>query len=205
MVRIILTALTLIASIPVAAQQVRLEANETLLQVEAEGGVKAVPDVASFSTGVTSDGTSARAALDANSAVANRLISALRAADVPDIAMRTEGLTVRPRYKPDKDGDDSDEIIGYRASNNLKIRLIDISTAPGVIDALIRAGATDLSGPKFEFSDVAPLKKRARAKAVIAAGAEAADYAAALGMRINRVLRVSERSASGMEAITTSS
>ncbi|UIJ44279.1 SIMPL domain-containing protein [Sphingomonas cannabina] len=195
--RTILAASALMAAMPASAQTAltTLAPGETLLEVNAAGEAKATPDIAEFSTSVTSDGTTAQAALAANAKVAERLVGAVREAGVADADVRTSDLSVGPRYRPDKDGGETDEIIGYRASNRLSIRIRDIGAAPRVIDALMNAGATGLNGPTFSFSDDAPLKAKARTDAVAAAERQARDYAAALGMRIARVLRVSERSA----------
>ncbi len=191
MVGLTIAAMLLQVQAPVAT----VAPNETLLQVQAEGRATGVPDVAEFSSGVTADGATAAAALAANSVIAGRLIEAASAAGLPPTAVRTEQLGVRPRFRPDKDGDDSDEIVGYRATNQLRFRLTNVTKAPMVIDALFKAGATDLNGPTFDFADKEPLERKARENAVAAAKTEAADYAAALNVGISRVLRVSERSA----------
>lgn len=210
MVKTALTALALVAGAPLAAQQAttRLEPNETLLEVEAEGVVKAVPDQAEFSTAVTTDGRTAKEAMDANALRAGRLVAAIGSVGVPAMDQRTNNLSVRARYKKDKDGDDTDELIAFRASNRLSLTVRDISRAPAVLDALTKAGATEVEGPNFSFADDALLKKAARKKAVAAASMQAEDYASALGMRPLRVLRVSERavrSDGGSDIVVTGS
>lgn len=193
----ILAASVLATAAPTLAQTAvtPLAPGETLLEVNATGDVKGVPDVAEFSTSVTSDGATAQAALAANSKVAQRLVGAVREAGVTDADVRTSDVSVGPRFRLDKDGDETDEITGYRASNRLTVKVRDVDAAPRVIDALIGAGATGLNGPSFDFNDDAPLKTKARADAVFQADRQARDYAAALGLRVARVLRISERSA----------
>jgi uncharacterized protein len=185
-----------------------IERGETLLEVTATGEVRAVPDTATFITGIVTDGATAKAAMAANAGRAERLITAAASAAIAERDLRTSDLSVSPRYREDRNGNDSDEIIGYRARNRLTIRVRDVARAPAVVDALIDTGATDLSGPNFSFADPAPLIARARADAVRKAEQQARDYAAALGMRVARVLRVSERRASndgGNDIIVTGS
>jgi uncharacterized protein YggE len=193
---IIAAALALAAS-GAGATDVALQPGETLLEVQAEGEAKAVPDIAEFTTGITSDGATAQAAMAANAAAADKLIGAIDGAGIAGADVQTSELSVHPRFRQDENGDDTDEIISYRAGNSLTVRLHDVSRAPELLDALFAAGATDLSGPDFSFADEALLTAQARADAVAKAKRKAADYADAFGMKVGRVLRVSERSARG--------
>lgn len=190
-----LLAALVCAAAPATAQQAALQPNETLLEVQAEGSVRAVPDRAEIEAGVTSDGATAKAAFDANAVAAQKLIDALLGAGVDKADIRTRNLTVGARFAKDRDGDDTDQILGYRAGSRLGITIRDVAKASAVLDALTDAGAKELDGPTFSFADEAPLRKAARAKAVAAATEQADDYAKALGMRRTRVLRVSERGA----------
>lgn len=199
--RRLMIAAALCAVGPVEAQErAPLTSGETLLEVQATGSAGAVPDVANFSTEVTSDGPTAAAALAANNVLANRVIAAARGqVGAARDAVRTDQLSVTPRYKPGRNGDDDDDnrqVIGYRATNRLSVRVTDLAGASKLVDALLAAGATGLSGPDFSFADEKPVTARARADAVRVAQREAADYASALDLRLGRVLRVSERSRS---------
>ena len=187
---------TVLASPAATSAQMAPPKADTVLAVVATGSVTAVPDVATITVGVTVSRATSAAAGAANAVQATRLVDALRTAGIPDAAMRTTGVSLRPEHARDKDGDGSGMITGYRASNRLTVRLVDIGRTSAVIDALIAAGATDLDGPVFSFADQAPLLARARMAAVKNAGRQAADYAAALDLAITRVVRVSERSAS---------
>lgn len=192
-----LAALALAAS-PAGAQQLVLQPGETLLEVEAEGIVRAVPDRATFSTEVSSDGGTPDAAMQANAVAAQRLVSAMLAAGVAQADLRTSDIRTGRRFRRNSDGDHTDEVIGYRASERFEVR-VPAGRASAVLDALGKAGATEINGPSFSVKDAAPLDRAARAKAVAEANARADDYAAALGLRRSRILRVSERSARRLE------
>lgn len=184
-----------LAAMPAGAQ---LLPGETLLEVEAQGTVRAVPDRATFSTEVSSDGATPDAALQANATAAQRLVTAMLEAGVAQADLRTSDIRTARRFRRDGDGDDTDEVIGYRASERFEVR-VPSARASAVLDALGKAGATEISGPSFSFKDAAPLDRAARAKAVAEANAQADDYAAALGLRRSRIIRVSERSARRFE------
>ncbi len=203
----IVAALALTAgSAPSAAQEPPgLRGGETLLEVEAEGVARAVPDVATFTVAVTTDGLAPPAALSANAERTTRLVQAARGAGIPDADLRTEELNVAPRYR-ERDGERTDEIIGYRATSRLRVRVSTVARASATLAALVAAGATEVDGPTFTFADPARQTRDARRQAMVEARAQAADYAAALGKRIARVLRVSERrrqSGEGAEIVVT--
>lgn len=193
--RLIAAAALLASSAPLAAQQIALAPGETLLEVSANGIAKGVPDRVEISTGVTTDAASAQAALKANGLTAARLMGAIRAAGVGGVDIQTRDLSVRPRFRRDKDDDETSDVVGYRAINRLSFRTANIGDASRLIDALFAAGATDLQGPNFSFADDSAMRRAARFESVSAARREADDYAKALGLHVTRILRVSERSA----------
>jgi uncharacterized protein YggE len=178
------------------AVPITLAPGEVLLQVDAQGEHRARPDVMTITAGVITTGKTAREALAANSALAGRLIDAVRRAGVEPRDVRTAELSVDPQFSEgDRAGNDdrAPRILGYRAANRLELRLRDLSTASDIVDALFAAGANSVHGPVFSLADPKPAQREARRSAVATAREEADTYAEALGMRVARVLRVSER------------
>jgi uncharacterized protein YggE len=190
-----------LAAVPAAAQNAALDLNrgETLLEVNATGTVPSRPDLMAFDAGIVSTGRTAREATDANSALAQRLIEALRAAGIAPRDMQTSALRVSPRFERTDRRNGEDEldsrIIGYVARNTLTVRVRDLRRASAILDSLIAAGANEIHGPRFSLADDRPARRAAREAAIVAAREQAETYAGALGMRVARVLRVSERSA----------
>lgn len=191
-------ALLFVVAAPAVAQNVELELRpgETLLQVDATGKHLSRPDMMRFEAGVVSTGRTAREATDANAALARRLVDTLRSAGVEPRDIRTTTLRLTPRFERRRDDVEEVEprIVGYVARNALDVRVRDISRASAILDALIAAGANDVNGPVFGIADDRAAIRSARNNAVAAAREEADAYAASLGMRVVRVLRVSERS-----------
>ncbi|HEU0099956.1 MAG TPA: SIMPL domain-containing protein [Allosphingosinicella sp.] len=182
-----------------AAQQVpiALAPGEVLLNVEAGGEHRSRPDVMTITAGVVTTASSAREALAANSALANRLIDVVRSKGIEPRDVKTAELSVDPRLEELSDEDEdrgrTPRVLGYVATNKLELRLRDLNKAPDIVDALFAGGANSVQGPEFSLADPAPAERLARRAAVAAARLEADTYAEALGMRISRVLRVSER------------
>lgn len=197
---LIAAAALALAAAPGAAQEVpvSLQPGEVLLQVQAEGEHSGRPDVMTITAGVVSAGRSAKEAMAANAVAADRVVGELRKHGVRPEDMRTSELSVDPQFDP-KDQERANEedreprIVGYVAKNTLRLTLRDLGKAADIIDALFEAGVNSVQGPRFSHSDPKPAQRRARAAAVAEARLEAETYAEALGMRVARVLRLSER------------
>ena len=185
------------------AVPVTLAPGEVLLAVEADGEHRSRPDVMTITAGVVTTAPSAREALTANSALANRLFDVVRTKGIEPRDARTSELSVDPQLEEmsekDEDRGRTPRILGYVATNKLELRLRDLSKAPDIIDGLFAAGANSVQGPKFSLADPAPAQRLARRAAVAAAREEADTYAEALNMRVSRVLRISERGGFDME------
>jgi len=84
------------------------------------------------------------------------------------------------------------KIIGYQASNNVSVRQRDLKKFGTVIDTLAGAGANQINGPSFQLDNPDPAIDQARLEAVRTARARAELYAGATGLRIVRILSISE-------------
>lgn len=177
---------------------ISLAPGEVLLKVDAEGEYLVKPDMMGITAGVVTTGRTAKEALDANAALANRLLDAVRASGVEPRDIQTSELAVAPQFARERNAEEGEEnavrrITGYVARNRLTLRLRDLRAAAGIVNALFQSGANEVNGPYFGLQDRAPALKGARRSAIAEARVEADTYAEALGMRIARVLRVSER------------
>jgi uncharacterized protein YggE len=85
-------------------------------------------------------------------------------------------------------------------SSLLEIRLHDPLQFPRLRDALEAAGATDVPEPAYSLSEANEVAARrsAKEKAIRAARDEAEAHARTLGMRVGRIVRISERSGASL-------
>ena len=170
----------------------------TLLSLSAEGRVTRAPDVATFSAGVVSQGVNASEALRANAADMTRVIAALKKAGVADKDIQTSNLSLSPVYQPQRNMPDGTmepaqpRIIGYQANNSVSVRHRNLADLGKVIDALVSAGANQVNGPSFEVDDPDPAQDQARTAAMTKARARAELYARAAGLRVGRIVSISE-------------
>lgn len=194
-----------LAALPIASDRaaaqtysIQLAPGETLLRVAAEGSVKARPDSMTITAGVVTTGRTALEALSANSTLSGRLVAAARARGLAAADLRTEALSLEPRFARDAaNEEDRARIAGYTATNKVELRVRAVERAPELISALFEAGANSVDGPRFFAADNELRLGQAREAAIRVARDHAETYARALGMRITRVLRVSDYGGSG--------
>ena len=74
------------------------------VSVSATGTVNAEPDQATIATGVIAEGETARAALNANTAVMTKLVDGLKAVGIAANDIKTTAFNISPRYQNYKDG-----------------------------------------------------------------------------------------------------
>ncbi len=162
--------------------------------VQGEGSVTTVPDQAHINTGVTTKADTARQALDANNAAMGRLMAALKKADIDEKDIRTSNFSVSPWYEP-YIRNKPRVIGGYQASNQVRVRVRDLSKLGPVLDAVVTAGSNRVNGVQFSVGKPETLMDEARRKAVADAKRRATLYAEAAGAKLGRVVSINEQAA----------
>jgi len=162
----------------------------TRLDISATGEVSRVPDVAIISTGVVTRAATATAAIQQNAARMDRVRAALKRAGLADKDNQTSSLSLNPDYVYQQN--QPPKLTGYQASNNLAVRFRDIGDTGKILDALVSEGANQISGPNLTIDKPEAALDEARVKAIAAGRARAELYARSLGMRVVRLLSVSE-------------
>lgn len=190
------SALALLAmlalSAPAAAhvQPAPLSADATLLSVSAQAEASRAPDIATVSAGVVTQAADGNAAMRQNAELMNKVLAAIRAAGVADKDVQTSGIHLSPQYHYQEN--QPPRISGYQASNTVSVKLRDVARMGQVLDALAASGANQIRGPSFGLDDPEPLYDQARLQALEQARARAQTYARALGMKVRRVVSISE-------------
>lgn len=162
----------------------------TLLSVSAQAEASRVPDVASLSTGVVTQAVDANAALAANAKQINQVMAAIKAAGIAEKDIQTSGINVNPQYK--YTDNQPPTITGYQASNTVSIKVREIGKLGEVLDALVASGANQVNGPSFEIDQPEAVYDEARRAALEKAQQRAQMYAKSLGMKVRRIVSISE-------------
>jgi uncharacterized protein len=166
-------------ALPAAAlAQAQAPADSAIISFAVSEEVKVAPDRASIGAGVTTSAATAVEALRANSAAMDKLIAAAKKAGIRDGDIQTSQLSISPQYdyRPQEQGQPP-KLIGYQASNQVNVVTRDIKGLGGLIDAMIAAGGTNISGPNFYVANPDALLDGARAKVMAKANAKAAGDA----------------------------
>jgi uncharacterized protein len=183
------------ASLPVGAQAQQAPTftqpvSGTRLDINALGEATRVPDVAIISAGVVTRAPTAKAALSQNATRMERVRAALRRSGIADRDIQTSNISLNPEYRYVQD--QPPRLTGYTASNQVSVRFRDIANTGEILDVLVAEGANQINGPSLTIDKPEEALNEARAKALAAGRARAELYARQLGMRVVRLLVVSE-------------
>jgi uncharacterized protein YggE len=191
MMRMVMAAAALLAAAPAVAQVTDARPiTGTRLDVVATGEANRVPDVVRINAGVTTQAPTATEALRQNAAQMQSVRAALRRAGVAERDIQTSSINLSPDWRHIENR--TPELIGYRAHNQVSVRFRDIASSGRILDALVAAGANQIDGPTFMIDRPEEALDEARRQALTNARARADLYARALGMRVLRILSVSE-------------
>ncbi len=181
-----------IAAAPVAAQDSTLvrPVSGTRLDINATGSVGRVPDLAIISAGVVTRSATASGAISDNAARMERVRAALKRAGIADRDIQTSSINLNPDYRYQEN--QPPVLTGYQASNNVSVKFRDIRNSGRILDALVAEGANQINGPSLTIDKPETAYDEARTKAIVAGRARADLYARSLGMRVARLLSVSE-------------
>lgn len=192
-----IAAIVVLAALPAAAQDMRVAPIDgTVLEVSAEGISTRVPDVAVIQAGVVTQAATAGEALSQNSSRMAAVLAALRASGVAERDLQTASISLSPQYR--YENNQPPILTGYQASNQVSIRFRDISKSGAILDTLVKQGANNIAGPNLTVDKPEAALDEARTNAIAKARARATLYANAAGLRVDRLLTISESGAAPM-------
>jgi len=174
-----------------AAAEVQIPATGPVVELTVQENVEAEPNLVTVGAGVTTQANSAVAAMQANAQAMTAVIARIKALGIPERDIQTTGISLGSQY--DYDQETRRQVFrGYQASNRVSVKLRDVPRTGEVLDALVAAGATDISGPDFSIEDDTAARSQARKAALETAQKQAMEYARAAGFTGVRLLQISE-------------
>lgn len=184
------TALTPLA---LAAQE--RERKEPVIVVSGEGNAAIAPDMAIVSLGVAETRKTAREALDVANAAMSAVIDALKKHGIAPRDLQTSGLSIQAQYSypQNEDGTPKPPVLtGYTVSNTLTARIRDLAKVGAVIDQAVALGVNQGGDIRFTNEDPAKTVTAARTSAVKDAIEKARTLADAAGVKVGRILEITE-------------
>lgn len=179
------------------SQQIR-----SSFQVQGEGKVIAVPDVAQITFGViTEGGVDITGLQQKNAEKVNRAISFLKDKGIDDKDIKTQYYNIFPRHQyfscSSPRGSEAascppPEIVGYTVSQNVQIKIRDLEKIGDLLAGIVQRGANTVSGPTFTVDDPDTLQNEARSQAIIKAREKAEAIAKAGGFRLGKLVALQE-------------
>lgn len=163
------------------------------IRVSGDARVSARPDRVQIDLGVQNQAPLSQAAAAANAQQLEAMLAAVRKAAGPGAQLKTVSYSLSPNYQYHPNGGEP-TLTGYTALNVVQVTLDDLARIGDVIDAATRAGANRVQGIQFTLRDPDAVRAEALREAATRARAAADVLAAALNLRIVRVLTVEESS-----------
>ena len=165
---------------------------ERTITVSGTGIVVVEPDMAHITLGVVSEGDTAKAALEKNTAAMKSIVDALKTRGLPPKDIQTSNFSVNPRYRQPSKGGEQPVINGYQVQNTARITVREIAALGPLLDQVIQLGSNQVHGVGFEVSKADALRDDARKNAIANANHKAELYATAAGAKLGRVLAIEE-------------
>ena len=186
-------AAAMAATVPATsyAAEIHIEAKNPVVELSVVEVIESAPDTATFSTGVETSAPTASVALRQNSAEVAKVIAQLRKLGTAEKDIQTSGINLNAEYDYIQ-ATQKNRFKGYRVSNQVQVKIRDISKLGTIMDAVVSSGATNINGPSFSIDDDSDVKKSARSRALANGKAQAEVYAKASGYGSVRLLSVAE-------------
>jgi len=192
-----------LAAFPLAAQQPAGNGPNPVrppseISTSATGEARYTPDRATISMGVqTRAATAAKASAD-NAIKQRAVIDAIRATGVApeQISTVNYSLNADQQFNPQA-GDRAPRVVGYIATNTVRVEVRKVDQVGALIDAAIAKGANDVSSLDFHSSMPDSLRRLALADAYRQAFADATVLARAAGGHLGELMELTTSGSGG--------
>lgn len=152
-----------------------------------EAKVSVKPDLATVSAGIDSQQGTAAAAQSDLARKAGSLIARVKSLGVADKDLSTAGYWIGPVYSSNEQA-----VIGYRATEVLRIQWHNVDTVGKTLDAIVQEGGATNVSVGFGLADPKAAQAQARTLAIADAHSKAQAMASAAGVKLGQVLRLSD-------------
>ena len=176
--------------------QVQYASNQQVgIWVSGVGEVSAVPDLAILTAGVEATAKTVQEARNQAAEAMDRMMQALTDQGVTAEEIQTRFFNISPEYIWNRTKKQQ-ELVGYRVSNQISVKIRDLGSTGLIIDELAVAGGdlARIQGISFTVEDTKALEIEAREKAVAALLEKAQQYADLTGVQLGKPVYISESS-----------
>lgn len=167
----------------------RADKMERTITVNGFGEINGQNNIAVTTIGYSNTDKEVAKAQADNKEVMDKVMSDLQKIGIEDKDLQSN-YVIYPdyNYSPDK----GQELIGYKVSNSITIKIRDLSKINEILGLAGKHGATEVGGLSFTIDDPSNLKDEARDKAMLDARVKAVQLANALGVKLGEVVSYNE-------------
>jgi uncharacterized protein len=182
-----LTALVALMFATGASAQTPSSGDAAVVVTMGEGIVKRAPDRAWVTIAAESRAKTPAEVQKLNADAMSAVMQKLKSVGLPAEAIRTAAYELRPEFDF---ANNRQTLRGYVAHNAVEVRVDDLPQLGEVLDVAVGAGATSVSGVRFDLKDRTSAEQMALQRAVADARAQAETAAQAAGVKVDRVVRI---------------
>jgi uncharacterized protein len=183
----ILTLLLMIFGVSASAQSVANTPAMRTIEVDGSGEARTSPDTADLNLAIDTQAKTAEEAATRNAALAAKVIEALKTKLGDKGKITTGGYALNPEY--DQRPNQNARIVGYTAQNTVTVNTGALDLIGALIDSAIAAGANRVNSLSFSVKDDTKPRSEAITIATRDAHAQANALAAALGVKLGKVVK----------------
>lgn len=183
--------LLLAAALPASAAESG-NGNVSKLIVQGEGKASAAPDMATIVLGVETRNASASVAAAENARLMNATVAALIKAGIKQKDIQTSTYSLTTQQQEPKAGEEKPMPPEFIATNQVTVQMNDTGAVGKVLDAAVSAGSNSIQSVSFDLRNPGPEKDRALTLAIKDARRKADVAAAAAGVKLGKILEISE-------------
>ena len=166
------------------------------ISVSGKGEVVVKPDISTVSFGVTVENLDVAKAQTEAATKMNNIIDTLKKSGIDEKDIKTTNYSIYPRYDYAKVGmmypSGRQVLSAYVISQNVEVKIRDISKAGDILSEVGKLGVTDVSGLNFSLDKSEAKQDEARNLAIEDAKAQAKVLAKSLGVKLVRITSFSE-------------
>lgn len=161
--------------------------------VTGSGTVYAKADIANIEVGLKTEAkkTAAEATIESTKKM-NDIVAELKKLNIEEKDIKTSNYNLSPVYN--YTNQKGQELIGYEVTQNLTLKIRDLTKIGDVIAKTTEKGANQIGNINFTIDDEFALKNQARELAIVKAQEKAVLIAKQSGMKLGRVKGVFENS-----------
>ncbi len=166
------------------------------ISVSGQGKITAVPDLATVTIGVLSQGASAVDVKNQNNDKVSKIVAFIKSQGIDSKDIATEQFSFYPQQ--DYNGG-TPKITGYQGNQSVTVKVHgvdkDQAVLEKILDGVVNNGANQINGVNLSIENPDSLQQQAQQQAIAAAKQKAQALAQSAGLTLGKVVSVSESGA----------